>query len=200
MPARGAMTETAALLLDLALSRATTLGAGRLVRLDGPSGSGKTTLATRLAALAAESHVVHLDDLYDGWAGLPGVGAQLDTLLLPLSRGASGTYRRYDWHAGAFAETVRVAPTPLLVLEGVGAGSPVHERLATVTCWVDAPEDLRRSRALERDGTVLAERWAEHWAAWATAEAAYFTGSRVAERADLHVDGSGACRPRLRVP
>jgi hypothetical protein len=188
--------DPAGLLLELARSRPPTLGAGRLVCIDGPAGSGKTTLAAAVAALAPGSALVHLDDLYDGWDGLPGVGAQLDTLLLPLARGVAGRYRRYDWHAGRFAETVRVAPVPLLVLEGVGAGSAAHARLATVTAWVSAPEGLRRTRGVARDGATLAA----HWSAWAAAEADHFAHSEVAARADLVVDGSGATPPRLRVP
>jgi hypothetical protein len=189
-------TDAAALLLEVARSRPPTLGSGRLVCIDGPAGSGKTTLAAAVAARAPGSTLVHLDDLYDGWDGLPGVGAQLDTLLLPLARGEAGRYRRYDWHAGRFAETVQVAPTALLVLEGVGAGSPAHAGLATVTAWVSAAQGLRRARGVARDGATLAA----HWSAWAAAEADHFARSDVAARADLLVDGSGATPPRLRIP
>ena len=189
-------TDPAALLLDLARSRPATLGTGRLVCIDGPTGSGKTTLATAVTALVPRGTLVHLDDLYDGWDGLPGVGAQLDTLLLPLARGEAGCYRRYDWHAGRFAETVPVDPTPLLVLEGVGAGSAAHARLATATAWVSAPTGLRRARGVARDGDELAA----HWTAWAAAEADQFARSGVAGRADLVVDGSGVTPPVLRVP
>jgi hypothetical protein len=187
-----ALNGAAARVLDLAASRAPTLGDGRLVCHDGPAGSGKTSLAAAIADLSPAATVVHLDDLYAGWDGLPEVGQQLDSLLEPLARGVTGRYRRYDWAAGRFAETVRVPPSPLLVLEGVGSGSAAHAGLATVTAWVVAPERLRRFRAVARDGEELAERWA----AWAAAEAACFAASRVAERADLVVElpdaGSGA--------
>jgi hypothetical protein len=186
--------------LELAAARPATLGAGRLVCLDGPAGSGKTTLSGAIDALAPGCTVVHLDDLYDGWDGLPRVGEQLDSLLLPLARGEVGGYRRYDWHAGRYAGTVAVPPAPLLVLEGVGAGSAAHAHLATVTVWVGAPAELRRARALARDGTGLAG----HWDAWAAAEATCFAASRVAERADLRVEildpGSGAPASQRRVP
>lgn len=191
---------TARRVLDLALGRPATLGAGRLVCLDGPAGSGKTTLAAAIAALAPGSTVVHLDDLYDGWDGLPRVGEQLDTLLAPLARGEAGRYRRYDWPAGRYAATVTVPPARLVVLEGVGAGSAAHAHLATATVWVTAPAELRRARALARDGEALAG----HWEAWAAAEATCFAASRVAERADLRVEilepGSGAPASQPRVP
>ncbi len=187
-----ALTGAAVRVLDLAASRAPDPGRGTtgLPRRAGRVGQDLAGRGDRRPVPAAT--VVHLDDLYAGWDGLPGVGQQLDTLLEPLARGATGRYRRYDWAAGRFAETVRVAPSPLLVLEGVGSGSAAHAGLATVTAWVAAPEALRRARAVARDGAELAARWA----AWAAAEAACFAASGVAERADLVVElpdaGSGA--------
>jgi uridine kinase len=167
-------------------ARAATLGPGRLVCVDGPAGSGKTTLAGALAASRPLVTVVHMDDLYPGWDGLPHVGDQLASLLEPLAAGRPGRYRRWDWHASAWAEEVVVAPGPLLVLEGVGAGSSVAAALATVLVWVEAPYDLRLRRGLERDG----DAFAPHWEAWAASEAEHFARHRTRERADVVVDGS----------
>ncbi|GGO75788.1 uridine kinase family protein [Nocardioides deserti] len=185
--------DPAAVALDLVRSRPPTLGVGRLLCVDGPAGSGKTTLAGRIGALAA-APVLHMDDLYDGWDGLPRVGEQLDRLLLPLARGQAGSYRRYDWHAGAYAETVAVAPAPLLVLEGVGAGLAAYSSLAGVLVWVETPADLRLERGLARDGAEAEP----HWRRWTVAEAAHFAADRTRERADLLVDGTGR-RPPLRL-
>jgi uridine kinase len=167
------------------LSATPRLGPVRLVCIDGPTCSGKTTLAGRLAALLGEVQVVHMDDLYEGWDGLPGVGRQLAGLLRPLADRLPGSYRRYDWHAQAFAETVTVEPTDLLVLEGVGSGCRMHDDLIGVLVWVDAPHDLRMRRGIERDG----ESFAPRWEAWAEAEEALFTRHRTRQRADLVVDG-----------
>ena len=183
----GAQTEEAAEILDLVRSRPATLGRGRLVSIDGPAGAGKTTLADAVAALAPEAVVVHMDDLYEGWDGLPTVGHQLAGLLRPLADRLSGSYRRYDWHAGRFAETVTVEPTDLLVLEGVGSGCRMHDDLIGVLVWVDAPHDLRMRRGIERDG----EAFAPHWESWAEAEQVLFAQHRTRQRADLVVDGSG---------
>ncbi|HEY0949663.1 4-amino-4-deoxy-L-arabinose transferase [Nocardioides sp.] len=174
----------AAELLAIARRRPPTLGGARLVCIDGPAGSGKTTLAAAVAAAEPDARVVHLDDLYDGWGGLPRVAEQLDDLLLPLARGEVGSYRRYDWVAEAFAETVPVEPVPLLVLEGVGCGTRRHADLVTALAWVEAPEEVRLRRGLDRDGEALRPQWLR----WQVDEAALFESDDTRARADLVVD------------
>lgn len=129
-----------------------------------------------------------MDDLYDGWTGLDTVDTQLGTLLDPLAAGRPGRYRRYDWHARAFAETVEVGvpDAGLLVVEGVGSGSPSVAHLTTALVWVEAPRDVRLRRGIDRDGEALRAQW--H--AWQDAEDAHFARCRTRDRADLVVDGT----------
>jgi uridine kinase len=171
--------------LELVDDRPPTLGSGRLVCVDGPAGSGKTTLAGEIAALTG-APVVHMDNLYEGWDGLPRVGDQLDRLLRPLSRNRPGSYRRWDWYADRWAEVVVVPPAPLLVVEGVASGSRSYAGLVTVLVWVEVPVDLRLERGLARDGVELDE----HLRAWALAEQDHFARDGTRDRADLVVDGT----------
>lgn len=166
-------------------ARPPTLGSGRLVCVDGPAGAGKTTLAAAVADTVG-APVVHLDDLYEGWGGLSTIDRQLAGLLAPLAAGRPGRYRRYDWERAEYAELRTVAPVPLLLLEGVGAGSASVAELITTLVFVDAPHDLRMRRGLERDGNAFAP----HWEAWAAAETQRFTTDRTRERADVLVDGT----------
>ncbi|WP_325091714.1 AAA family ATPase, partial [Leucobacter sp. M11] len=143
------------------------------ILIDGRAGSGKTTLAAALAdALGAD--VVHLDDLYPGWQGLAAASAQVADLL------REGRWQRYDWAAEALAEWHRLAPDRPIVIEGCGATTRDSAPLAALTIWVDAPEGLRRDRALRRDG----ELFRPHWDAWAAQEAEHLARNRPAERSD----------------
>ncbi len=177
-------------ILELTRSLPPTLGGGRLVCVDGPAGSGKTTWADAILRREPTAVVVHMDDLFEGWDGLPTADVQLTTLLPPLAEGRVGSYRRWDWHGSRWAELVEVEPTPLLVLEGVGSGSQLAEPFATVLVWVEAPRDLRMRRGIERDG----EAFAPYWEAWAAAEAEHFARHRTRERAHLLLDGAWSGR------
>lgn len=151
-----------------------------VVLVDGRSGAGKSTLAARLvAAWPGPVTLVSLDDLFPGWDGLPEAVGLLDLWILqPLAVGADGQYRRYDWDAGEYAETVAVPATDWLVVEGVTAGA--HPKHLAALLWVEADRDVRMTRGLERDG----EAYRPHWERWAIQEAEHFETDRTRERAD----------------
>lgn len=170
------------------VARARSGGAPALVVVDGPAGSGKTTLAAQLAAeLGAQ--VVHMDDLYAGWDGVDeGVRLLADDVLGPWVTGAPGRYAAYDWHADARGSAVvEVDPARPLVVEGCHSGRPRLDVPRGLLVWVEAPDDVRLERGIERDGEALRERWLEFMAGERTAYAAAGT----AERADVVLDGWG---------
>ncbi|WP_251150793.1 (d)CMP kinase [Cellulosimicrobium sp. Marseille-Q4280] len=159
----------------------------RLVVVDGPAGSGKTTLAAQLGE-ALPAQVLHMDDLYEGWRGLEPAWARLDGwVLAPLASGRPGRYRRFDWGRDTFAEWHDVPPAPFLVVEGCGAARLEADAVAALRVWVEAPDDVRLRRGLDRDG----EESRDHWLAWMTAEREHYARNRTRERADLRLDGYG---------
>ena len=184
--------------MERVLAHPPTLGHGRLVCVDGPAGSGKTTLgaALRRAArdlLAADGSVslLHMDNVYAGWGGLEtGMATVATSVVEPLRHGRPGRYRRFDWHAMAFAEEHVVHPVDVLVVEGVGSGAAAYDDAITSLVWVDTPSDVRLDRGIARDG----ERLRKHWLVWREAEDAMFARERTRERADVVVDGVSARR------
>jgi adenylate kinase family enzyme len=152
-------------------------GATRLVCVDGPSGAGKTQLATALAAALGDPPVVPMDELYTGWDGLAaGVARLRAEVVAPLTAGRPAGYRRWDWARGCLGEHRDLGRPPLLVIEGVGAGTAPG-----MLIWLDAPEEVRYRRAMDRDG----QTYAPHWARWAAQERAHFDADRTADRADV---------------
>nr|WP_246286341.1 hypothetical protein [Microbacterium pseudoresistens] len=158
-----------------------------VVLIDGGAGAGKTTIARLLVQhwpLTTGVQLVALDSIYPGWDGLA-EGAQRahEQILRPHGRGLLGTWQRYDWVAGAYAESSAVDPALGLVVEGCGVLTPASARVADVTVWVDAPEKSRRTRALERDG----EAFRPHWERWARQERAHWREHRPQEIAMMTI-------------
>jgi len=171
---------------DLVLARAAGPSGVRVLGVDGPSGSGKTTLAAAVAAAVldrgASTTEVHMDDLYPGWDGLAdAVGLVTTQVLEPLTAGEPAAFRRWDWVAHTWSERVPVGAADVVVLEGVGCGSRPCAPHLTALVWVEADDDERMRRGVERDG----EAYRPHWERWAAQERALFAAEGTRGRADL---------------
>ena len=154
-------------------------GSTLLVCVDGPSGAGKSELAAALARRLGDPPVVAMDELYPGWDGLAaGVARLREEVVAPLAAGRPAGYRGWDWARDTYGEHRDLGTPPLLLVEGVGAGTAPGFLI-----WVDAPEEVRYRRAMARDGAA----YAPHWARWAAQERAHFAADRTAERADIRV-------------
>ncbi|QHC73725.1 hypothetical protein [Rathayibacter sp. VKM Ac-2805] len=170
----------------------------RTVLLDGPSGSGKSTFARalveqlRLAPAAPSVALVRMDDLYPGWTGVDRASRETaGTLVRPHGLGLAAHWRPWNWAAGTTAGR-RVVRETLLVLEGCGSAGAAARRHADLVVWLEADDEVRRVRALERDG----ELFAPHWDAWDRDFRSYCARERPRENADLVLDtgGGGAVR------
>ncbi|MWA04386.1 hypothetical protein F8568_029215 [Actinomadura sp. LD22] len=161
-------------------------GPARLVAIDGPSGAGKSTFADHLAAVLAGAPVIRSDDFRVPWDADPLTWWEplRRAVLDPLCAGRAAVLRRYDWHLDRYGPPEEIPPPPVLIVEGVGAawaGSPAAYRI-----WIDAPRELRRARAIDRDGPEYADAWDR----WSAREAAFFAEDGTQARADLLVDGT----------
>ena len=161
---RERLVSNAAEVLDAGAGRGQpTLGTGRLICVDGPAGSGKTTLAEEVASLSG-APVIHMDDLFEGWDGLPRVTDQLDTLLPPLADGLAGQLPAL----GLAGHTPGPRPSSYRrrrswCSRASGRARSRTPHLITVLAWVEVPYDLRMARGLERGGVGVAENWRQ-WA------------------------------------
>ncbi|MEV0664221.1 uridine kinase [Actinomadura luteofluorescens] len=182
--ARSSVTYPA--LAERLLALPPSCGPVRIVAVDGPSGAGKSTFAGHLAEVLVGAPVVRSDDFRVPWDADPLTWWRplRHAVLDPLRDGRPAVLRRYDWHRDRYGPEERVPPAPVLIVEGVGsawAKSPAAYRI-----WIDAPYDLRRARALDRDGPEYAGAWED----WAVREQAHFTADATVDRCDLLVDGT----------
>jgi uridine kinase len=161
-------------------------GASRVVAIDGPAGSGKSVFAERLSTVLS-AKVICLDDLTPSWTG-PDREADLlvQQVLLPLSQGMHARFHFFDWVKDQYTEWRDVPPDPILLVEGVGAGSRIVRPFVSQLIWVESPSAVRLERGLARDGT---ERLPE-WERWRLREDALFAREATRAAADLLVDGA----------
>lgn len=160
----------------------------RLVGVDGPSGSGKSTVARRLAVLSGAS-LLEVDDFLS-WGDLTQWWERFETeALAPLSEGHDATFRVRDWMNDEFGRGLggwkTVPSAPLVVVDGVSCTRIAAADRYVFRMWVDAPEDVRLLRGLERDG----EDHRKLWVQWMAMERRFFDEDRTSTRADLLVCG-----------
>ncbi|TDK25402.1 aminodeoxychorismate synthase component I [Arthrobacter crusticola] len=164
-------------------------GVPLILAVDGRSGAGKTTLAVELAALLREHHRVslfHLEEIYPGWDGLAGgLARYVESVLRPLAAGGTATWHAWDWERGTDGPLRRTEPAEIVLVEGVGASCAAARPYLDAALWVEAPDDVRRTSALTRDG----DTFAPFWQRWAEQELAWLAQDDPAGNADLIVQG-----------
>ncbi|MGI5125658.1 uridine kinase family protein [Pseudonocardia sp. CA-107938] len=183
-PGSDPLAALAARVMEQPLSRC---GASRVLAVDGRSGAGKSYFAAMLADAFGDAPVVHMDDLTPGWDGLEtAVDVLLQNVLLPLSVATPVRYRRWDWHHDRWSdEDTELGVPEVLVVEGVGACARAVEHFAMVSFWVEAPDDDRYRRAIDRDGDTFRDQWDR----WAAQEEAHYAREGTRERCTHVVDG-----------
>ena len=164
-----------------------------IIAVDGRSGAGKTTIAVELAALLRRHRTVslfHLEDIYPGWDGLAGgVERYISSVLEPLHQGTSATWTAWDWEARNDGDFRTTAAAQVVLVEGVGSSHGRAAGFLDAIIWVDAPQQARKQRALERDGDTYAPFW-DTWAEQEERLLASLDGEPGAGYRDIVVDGT----------
>jgi uridine kinase len=152
-----------------------------VIAIDGPSGSGKTKLARELAPLIG-GQILHLDDIYRGWRALADAPpVVVRDVLRPIAHDDAGRTPRWEWGADRPGDDIVVVPGGILILDGCGSGSRNIRPFLSYLIWLDAPAEVRRARAMARDG----EMYNEWWDIWAAQEHELFATEQTAVAADL---------------
>ena len=154
--------------------------ARQLVLVDGRSGAGKSEWVARSDAFVGFV-VVSLDDLYPGWDGLDaGHLRAYENVIVPWSRGDRAVVATWDWARRTLGEVIEIDPEASVVIEGCGALSTLTAVYATHRYWIEADTEVRKRRALERDG----EMFAPYWTRWALQEDRFYSLHQSPSRAD----------------
>lgn len=154
-----------------------------VIAIDGRSGAGKTKLARELAPLLG-AQILHLDDIFQGWRGLAAAPSTIAAEVLePMARGTAGRTRRWEWGADRPGDEIVIEPGGVLIVDGCGSGSRTIRPFLSYLIWLDAPPEVRRARAMARDGETY-EKW---WDIWAAQEDELFAAEQTAAAADLRL-------------
>jgi uridine kinase len=182
---------------DAAVEQVRGLGSG-LVAIDGLPVSGKSTLAERLEReLGAQT--IYLDDFVrpeSEWRGKAEPGfpfpyMRYDTFMAAvrdLAAGRAANYRRYDWSTGQLADWHQMAPTGLVVVEGVSSLHPGLAPLYDLRLWVESDAATTLSASLARG----VGDWEAEWRNLFMPSVELYLASDPWLRADELVAGRGA--------
>lgn len=160
--------------LDLLAKLDTLLEAGSVkLAIEGSSASGKTTLASLLEQIY-DCTVFHMDDFFlrpeqrtkERFAQ-PGGNIDkerfIDEVLLPLSRGESINYRRFDCSTFTLTEPVSVAPKHLTVIEGAYSMHPELAEYYDFSVFLNISAELQKKRIEHRNSPGMALRFFNEW-------------------------------------
>lgn len=157
-----------------------------IIAIDGPAGAGKTTLAHEIFLAVSPMmsvSVIHMDDLYDGWDNA--LGADLTKVLLYLTdqhREIRPTnISRYNWITSSFEDSEEIAPSDLMILEGVGSGDKAIQDDLAALIWIDIDPEIGVKRVIDRDGTQVSDEMRK----WLGTQQEYFSQHSTREKADF---------------
>ena len=165
-----------------------------IILIDGRAASGKSSLASALKnalfkELEQAPRLIHMDDLYPGWEGLQLGSFYLNQQILqPLRQGKTAHFQIWDWESGQRGKSGEPGNgwrefsggTPLIV-EGCGSLSRTASELAHYRIWIEADQEERHRRWLDRDG----EKFNDFWHVWAAQEDEFYQQQNSKQLADL---------------
>jgi len=156
-----------------------------IVLIDGRAGSGKSTFADKLQQQLfregeSAPRVIHMDNIYEGWEGLSlGSDYLVRFILNPLARKETASWQDWSWVRNERSSWREFSGGTPLIVEGCGALSERSKENAFLSLWLEASEETRRQRWLER------ERHLEKFDFWAAQELDFYAREKSKSLADL---------------
>ena len=164
------------------------------VAIEGGSASGKSTLGEILSSVY-DCNVFHMDDYFlrpeqrtpQRYAE---VGGNVDRerflaeILLPLSKGESITYQRFDCSTFSLAPPINVEPKKLNIVEGAYSMHPDLAGYYDFSVFLNITEEKQKKRILKRN-PHMAHRFFEEWI---PLEKTYFSHMNIKEKCSMIID------------
>ena len=177
------------------IERSKKKGTRLLVAIDGGAGAGKSTLAREIRNRLGGVAILSTDDFFRPLNEYPAASLppeklydlyfpwqrMRDEALIPLRRGETARYQRYDWSSDRLLDWIIVEPEEIVLVEGVYSSRPELRTMLDAAIIVEASRDERRRRVLAR-GPNQSSDWMTPWMA---AEDWYFDHIRPQDSAEL---------------
>jgi uridine kinase len=156
-----------------------------IVLIDGRAGSGKSTFAEKLQQQLfrdgeSAPRVIHMDNIFEGWEGLSlGSDYMVRFILNPLARKDTASWQDWSWVKNERSSWREFSGGTPLIVEGCGALTERSKEHAYLSLWLEASEETRRARWIER------ERHLDKFDFWAAQELDFYAREKSQSLADL---------------
>jgi dephospho-CoA kinase len=156
-----------------------------IVLIDGRAGSGKSTFAEQLQQQLfrdgeSAPRVIHMDNIFEGWEGLSlGSDYMVRFILNPLARKETASWQDWSWVKNERSSWREFSGGTPLIVEGCGALTERSKEHAFLSLWLEAREETRRARWIER------ERHLDKFDFWAAQELDFYAREKSQLLADL---------------
>jgi uridine kinase len=159
-----------------------------IILIDGRAGSGKSTFAEKLQQQLfrdgeSAPRVIHMDNIFEGWEGLSlGSDYMVRFILNPLARKETASWQDWSWVKNERSSWREFSGGTPLIVEGCGALTERSKEHAYLSLWLEASEETRRKRWLER------ERHLDKFDFWAAQELDFYAREKSKSLADLVIE------------
>lgn len=165
------------------------------IAIDGGAGAGKSMLARGIQAQRGSVSILRTDDFFRPLNEYPVAllaaeklyelyfpwDRMRDEALIPLHRGETATYQKYDWSTDRLLEWETIKPTEIVLVEGVYSSRPELRPMLDATIFIEAPKSERLKRIKSRNPNEPI-----NWLTpWLSAEDHYLIQIRPQDTADL---------------